>query len=281
MDSTSNNFIARRIGTADGEFTLNSKFIMVVMNDNAPIDSFPAGFEGYHVSDYLGETVSSATLVDYVPPFIDYKKTYDPENERIRRVYLGISDTVGIDSDMFQWKGKTTADKYWSATTKGFHMDSGATIAGNFEVGAFPFTDDLAITGTLYENVSARKFTFVPYWGFDGWDCFRTSRTNTDRYRVGKAGFTAGVAQDEFIQLGPQDGTSDLYAYWNGVKTFANPEAVNINVFVTPGIDYSNNNYLVQETIDMYSKSNNKLKNGKWLNIVKKNYSKITKKELF
>jgi hypothetical protein len=37
----------------------------------------------------------------------------------------------------------------------------------------------------------------------------------------------------------------------------------------------------VQETIDMYSKSNNKLKNGKWLNIVKKNYSKITKKELF
>jgi len=30
-----------------------------------------------------------------------------------------------------------------------------------------------------------------------------------------------------------------------------NPEAVNINVFATPGIDYANNNYLVQETIDM------------------------------
>jgi hypothetical protein len=251
MDSTSNNFIARRIGTADGEFTLNSKFIMVVMNDNAPIDSFPAGFEGYHVSDYLGETVSSATLVDYVPPFIDYKKTYDPENERIRRVYLGISDTVGIDSDMFQWKGKTTADKYWSATTKGFHMDSGATIAGNFEVGAFPFTDDLAITGTLYENVSARKFTFVPYWGFDGWDCYRTSRTNIDTYRVGKPGFTAGVNNGQFTQLGPQDGTSDLYAYWNNIKTFSNPEAVNINVLATPGIDYGVNSYLVQEVIDM------------------------------
>ena len=54
----------------------------------------------------------------------------EKENERIRRVYLGISDTVGIDSDMFQWKGKTEGNEYWSATTKGFHMDSGATIAG-------------------------------------------------------------------------------------------------------------------------------------------------------
>ena len=251
MDPSSNNFIARRIGTADGEFTLNSKFIMVVMNDNAPIDSFPAGFEGYHVRDYNGRTISSASLVDYIPPFIDYKTVYDPENERIRRVYLGISDTVGIDSDMFQWKGKTDAKTYWSATTKGFHMDSGATIAGEFEVGEYAFTDDLAIAGTIYENVSARKFTFVPYWGFDGWDSYRLSRTNTDRYRVGKAGFIAGVNNGQFVQLGPQDGTSDLYAYWNNIKTFSNPEAVNINVLATPGIDYGDNAYLVQETIDI------------------------------
>jgi len=135
-------------------------------------------------------------------------------------------------------------------------MDSGATIAGNFEVGAFEFRDSLGIEGTLYESSTARKFTFVPYWGFDGWDCHRTSRTNTDRYRIGKTGFNTGLAQGQFQQLGPQDGTSDLYAYWNNIKTFANPEAVNINVFATPGIDWSpslslGNNYLVQETIDM------------------------------
>jgi len=152
---------------------------------------------------------------------------------------------------MFQWKGKTEGNAYWSATTKGFHMDSGATIAGNFEVGQYAFTDDLAVSGTIYENVSARKFTFVPYFGYDGWDCYRLSRTNTDRYRVGKAGFIAGVNNGQFVQLGPQDGTSDLYAYWNNIKTFANPEAVNINVLATPGIDYGDNSYLVQETIDM------------------------------
>jgi hypothetical protein len=256
MEPSSNNFVARRIGTADGEYTLNSRFIMVVMNDNAPADAFPAGFEGYRVRDYVGSTVSSATPVSYLPPIMDYKTAYDPQNERIRRVYLGISDTVGIDSDMFQWKGKTMSDTYWTATTKGFHMDSGATIAGNFEVGQFAFQSILDIEGTLYESSSARKFTFAPYWGFDGWDCHRTSRTNTDRYRIGKTGFSTGLAQGQFQQLGPQDGTSDLYAYWNNIKIFANPEAVNINVFATPGIDWSpslslGNNYLVQETIDM------------------------------
>lgn len=245
LDPSSNNFIAKRIGTADGENVLNSRFVMLVMNPNAPIDAFPAGFEGYVVRNYVGTNGTA------LPPFINYKTSYDPENERIKKVYLGITDTIGIDQNMFNWKGLTQAGTYWTATTKGFHMDSGATIAGDFEVGEFEFRDDIGIEGTEYESINARKFTFVPYLGFDGWDCYRTSRTNTDRYRVGKAGFTAGVNYGQFVQLGPQDGTSDLYAYWNGIKTFANPESVNINVFATPGIDYADNNYLVQETIDM------------------------------
>jgi hypothetical protein len=241
MDPSSNNYIARAIGTADGEFVLNSKFIMAVVNEEAPIDAFAAGFEGYRVATY-GSALA---------PFIHYKTSYDLENERVRKVYLGISDTVGIDQNMFNWKGLTTSDTYWTATTKGFHMDSGATVAGNFYVGESQFQNSTDAEGTDYESTTARKFTLVPYWGFDGWDCFRTSRTNTDRYRVGRAGFTAGLASGQFQQLGPQDGTSDLYAYWNAIRTFANPEAVNINVLATPGIDWSNNNYIVQETIDM------------------------------
>jgi len=241
MDPSDNNYIANRIGTADGEFVLKSKFIMAVMNVDAPIDSFAAGFEGYRMSDY-----GTAIM-----PLIDYKTSYDLENERIRKVYLGISNTVGIDNDFFLWKGLQTDDAYWTATTKGFHMDSGATIAGNFEVGNAPFTDSTVINGTDYESISARKFTLVPYWGFYGWDCFRTVRTNSDNYRVSRVGFTAGLANGQFQQLGPQDGTSDLYAYINAIRTFANPEAVNINVLATPGIDWSTNNFIVQETIDM------------------------------
>jgi phage tail sheath protein FI len=44
---------------------------------------------------------------------------------------------------------------------------------------------------------------------------------------------------------------TDYYAYLWGQSTFANPEAVNINLFVTPGIDYVNNSNLVESAIDM------------------------------
>ena len=40
-------YIARKIGTADGEYTLNSKYIMLNMADGAPTDAFPAGFKGF------------------------------------------------------------------------------------------------------------------------------------------------------------------------------------------------------------------------------------------
>jgi phage tail sheath protein FI len=44
---------------------------------------------------------------------------------------------------------------------------------------------------------------------------------------------------------------SDLYAYLRGIETFANPEAVNINVFATPGINFYNHSSLVTQAIDM------------------------------
>ena len=244
MDPVSDNFVARRVGTADGEFQLRSRYIMCVMNTEAPIDAFPSGYEGYRVRDY-----GSGVLA----PIMNYKTTYDIVNERIKRVYLGISDVVGIDQNMYNWKGYTndSTPNQWTAVTKGFHMDSGATIAGDFAVGCCQFRTDAGIEGTNYESINARKFTLVPYLGFDGWNCYRQNRTNTDRYKVGKAGFTAGVTSTEFEAIGSTLGTSDYYAYLEGIQTFQNPEAVNINVLTTPGIDYSNNQDLVALTIDM------------------------------
>jgi hypothetical protein len=46
-------------------------------------------------------------------------------------------------------------------------------------------------------------------------------------------------------------GNTDYYAYLQGILTFNNPEVTNINVFVTPGIDYVNNSNLVESAIDM------------------------------
>jgi len=255
MDPNDSSFVAQRIGTADGEYVLRSRYIMLVINPNAPTDAFPAGFEGYRVRDYEPTNIGQP---DLLPPSIFYKQSYDLTNDKLRKTYLGISNVKGIDQNMFNWKGyngEKPNGVMWTAVTQGYHMDSGATIAGDFVVGEFAFRDTFSIEGTTYQNINACKFTLVPYLGFDGWNCNRENtrvpRTNTDTYRVGRAGFSAGLITNEFDQLSATEGTSDYYAYLSAIRTFSNPESVNINVLVTPGIDYQDNLGLVDETVDM------------------------------
>ena len=119
------------------------------------------------------------------------------------------------------------------------------TVAGDFVVGEYEFRTLASLEGTNYESIQARKFTTTMALGFDGWNCYRETRTNTDRYKRGRAGFTSGLANGEFQTVGSTDGTSDYYAYLEGIYTFRNPEAVNINVFSTTGIDYSENQDIV------------------------------------
>jgi hypothetical protein len=247
MDPTSDNYIARKIGTADGEFSLRSRFIMIVQNPNAPIDAFPAGFEGYIVRDYPSGVLAPQPV---------YKTTYNPTAEKVRKVYLGFSNTTGFDQNLFNWKGytNTSTPTQWTATTKGFHMDVDAGIAGNFEVGDSEFRTVNAIDAdplNSYQSLSSRKFTLTPYLGFDGWNSYRRRRTNEDRYKVGRVGFINGESEGEFELISQTEGTSDYYAYLQGIRTFANPEAVNINVFTTSNVEFGDNNDLVGEIVDM------------------------------
>ena len=119
-----------------------------------------------------------------------------------------------------------------------------------------------SMQNSIYSYVNLRKFTVYFYGGFDGWDEFRTSRTNTDDFKASKylgtydnnsgEGFSFNRIEDpEVIGLNQNGITSDWYAYLAGIRQFANPEAVDINVFATPGIDYVNNKTLVDETIEM------------------------------
>ena len=295
MDPNQNSFVAKKIGTSNGDFELRSRFIMLEMNEDAPIGSLPCGFKGYQTRQYSG--VKS--------PFLEYKTKYDTPGEviwnppfgaatgtdnetrssgdKVRRTFLGVSNTAGIDADFLSYKGKqnptnlatATDSQPWAYLTKGYHMDSGATvilISSNyvtsgqtaFEVGNASF-DSEPDESSPYYRLNSRKFTVVPSGGFDGWDIYREYRTNGDRYQLGAAGFRAGAAPSityptatgwgAFKQItGPDQLTwanTDYYAYLWGQYTFNNPEAVNINVFTTPGIDYVNNSNLVESAIDM------------------------------
>jgi hypothetical protein len=290
MDPSQNNFIAKKVGTLDGEFQLNSTYIMVEMNEDAPVDALPCGFEGFNFRTY-----GSATS-----PFPVYKTKYDFPGEvifnppfaapiqspgdNVRRTYLGISNNNSWDGNYFEYVGKqnpiSTCDLEggeWNYRSKGFHMDkdaSGITISDafttsgtpRFDVGDANFSSEPNNPTNPYYRIYSRKFTLLVQGGFDGWDIYREHRTNSDRYVLGRIGYLNGACPDNrypnavgwgaFKQIAVGDGTQDFantdyYAYLLGIQTFANPEAVNINVFVSPGIDYVNNSDLVEATIDM------------------------------
>jgi hypothetical protein len=271
LNPAESGFIGRKIGTSDGEYVLKSKYVMVEMADKAPEDAFPAGFEGVPVRDYIDSQNGTGTANS---PVIEYKKTYSA-NEKKRKVYLGLNTKIGVDQDFFDYKGLPADDDMglWTGRTDGFHLDSGTTstvIEGvkytlgdgstyvptfSFQTGNAEFRSELDLEETDYEKLNARKFTFAPYGGWDGWDVYRTVRTNDDRYRVngtrGKQGLLVNTFENRVTSTQEDGIDSDWYAYFEGIRTYSNPEAVNINVFATPGIDSRDNISLMEEAIDM------------------------------
>jgi len=272
MDKTSANYVGRKIGTLDGVYVSKSSYVLIEIDDTTNTnDAFPAGFVGYPKRDY--QTNSNTGVVD---PSVMYKKTYSAfENKH--KFYLGLSETVGIDADFFDYKGvpQTTTPNAWTGLTNGYHMDNAASAATidnvtvvinssggtynpifKFDTGDWQFRTESGLIGGPYEQLYARKFTFVPFGGFDGWDVYRTRRSNTDRYTTngtyGAAGLANGMTfKNRALSNGDLAINSDYYAYLEGIWTFKNPEAVNINVFATPGIDNFDNTNLIEAAIEM------------------------------
>jgi hypothetical protein len=269
---------------------------MLEMSDEAPIDALPCGFEGFISREYANATPPFLVYktkyfkpgdVVYNPPFGSSNGGDNPvisSGENPRKAYLGISNISGIDYDFFEYKGKQlpanlgtdTTGMAWGYLTKGFHMDSGATVVtiangyvtsgqSAFEVGAGSFNSEPTDSSSPYYRLNTRKFTVMAYGGFDGWDIYREYRTNSDSFALGQTGFKYGAEASityptatgwgAFKAIsGPNQenwANTDFYAYKWGQSTFANPEATNINVFATPGIDYVNNSNLVEDAIDM------------------------------
>jgi hypothetical protein len=296
MDPGQNNYIANKIGTLDGEYLLNSKYVMVEMSDDAPIDALPCGFNGFNFRNYAGANSPFPIIkgkydfpgeVIYNPPFGLSSGNDDAlvsSGDNVRRTYLGMSNSYGWDPAFFEYYGKRNPINScdidglpFNFRSAGFHMDvnaSGLTIGPEFSTSGDPrficgnssFITEPELPTNAYYRLFARKFTFLVQGGFDGWDIYRESRTNEDRFQIGRAGYLNGACPSTrypnakgwgaFKEISLGDGTqnfanTDYYAYLLGQQTFANPEATNINVFVTPGIDYVNNSNLVEDAVQM------------------------------
>lgn len=309
MIPTDNDYIAYKIGSFDGLYETKSKYITVEVNESiAAKNSSPCGFLGYPLSMFGGVQVMdgspktnvqeeivnpseyTTTETKVISPVIKYNLNYNSEVKH-RKQYFGLSTSIGVDVDMFTYKGHAAYNSDPKFLSNGFHLDARLDMSGYNSVEERPtimvdgetgYTFDAVSTnnrtailsdmplidkesemqGSIYEHVDLRKFTIYFYGGFDGWDVYRDYRSNTDDFKlsnyvgdyseVSGEGYAFNKIEDpELLGLNQMGITSDFYAYLAAVRQFANPEAVDINVFATPGIDLINNKLLCEEVIEM------------------------------
>ena len=282
-------FIGYKIGTFDGVYESKSKYMTVeVIESTATRTSVPAGFLGYPVPNYGGLPITGDRATDVNMPELKYNRFFNPDVKN-RKQYFGLSSWVGVDIDNFTFKGNKAYIDDPRFMSHGFHLDSrldsinGGLASSSYTVdGASGYVFDCVSTdsrtstlpgipligteqemyGSIYEYVNLRKFTLYFYGAFDGWDDYRDERTNKDEYKMSQyrgyinAGSGEGYAfnrikDPDLLQLNQQGITSDWYAYLSAIRQFSNPEATDINVFATPGIDYVNQKLLVNEAIEM------------------------------
>jgi hypothetical protein len=252
-------YIAKKIGTSDGEYELRSKTVMITLADNHPTDAIPAGFKGFATNMNFGNDATLGSLLyktDYTDAgdIVKYAADGTPSIEsgdKIKKVSLGLSSQIGFDRDMLKFKGEAGNDE-----TYGFHLSvnaatiTGATPSGfRYKTTPYDLEGQTGATNKL-TTLANRKFTFAVYGGRDGWDIYRQTRTYSDSYIFGKNTYISGNTTNGGV-LNPTTGNSDYYSYLQGIQTFANPEAVDINIFATPGINFYDHSSLVNQAIDM------------------------------
>lgn len=228
------NYIAKIIGTTDESYPRRSMFITVDMEENHPINTVPAGFEGYSLRD---SGISGITSTD-----VYYKTEYFSGDSKFK-TYLGLSElgytsltqsqvsvrnsVKSLEFDLFAYDGGTASGL---TQIKGFHMentaDSNYFISGNKN----SLTAYTNVAGNLIDK-SLLKFTVAPAGGFDGWDKYQQYENLyeefTDAYQ------------------------NNVNAFKAGIDLMASPEEVDINLFATPGIDFSNNDSIINYALEI------------------------------
>ena len=287
------NYISLRIGSFDEEYENMSNYITVEVNENDKTKhSIPAGFMGYPVRNYKSGVAIQNAEIKPLKPFLQYNTNVDADI-RINKQYFGLSNITGIDEDILKYKGVEAYDEEPDGLTPCFHLDARiletayktkynltqnvsidgiggydfVTVGAENQTmfGIEPRIGDLeTMMGTIYEDKRYRKFTLAFCGGFDGWDYYRISRSNSDDFKYtkynGKIDRQSGVGTMLSVIKNPENYgfgegekilNSDFYAYLSAYRQFANPKTIDINVFATPGIDYVNQPALVGEVITM------------------------------
>jgi hypothetical protein len=167
--------------------------------------------------------------------------------DKLRKVTLGLSTQTGFkyDADLFKFKGSTA-----NGGTYGFHLSVNASSINGFQTTGYDLEGQTDPANNKMTNINYRKFTFAACGGFDGWDIYRSVRTYSGEYVFNKPTYISGNTTNGGV-FSSTVANSDLYAYQQGIDTFANPEAVDINIFATAGINWYDHETITQYAIDV------------------------------
>ena len=240
LDPSLVNYIGNLIGTTDEQYPRKSNYITVDIIDGVSTNVVPAGFEGYPL-------ITANTGLTQVSQIV-YKTGYTTVDS-ISRAYLGLSELAfnrlqagynsinntnistfntvrSLETDLFKFRGNSTTAN--TVTSLGFHLENVSNLSLS---GSFVSASATTITG--YTRAQA-KFTLVPYGGFDGFDPYKIPEFRD-------------VAANNPSQ-------TDYYNVINlktAIDAFANPEAVDINLFALPGINFQDSTNTVRYALDM------------------------------
>ena len=229
------NYIAKTIGTTDESYPRKSMFITVDMEENHPVNTVPAGFEGYSLRD---SGISGITSTD-----VYYKTEYFSGDSKFK-TYLGLSElgytsltqsqvsifrnTVkSLEFDLFAYDGVSESGV---TAIKGFHLENTADATSFISGNKNSLTGYTNVAGTLIDK-ALLKFTVAPAGGFDGWDKYKQYENVYEEFTVAYV--------------------DNVNSFKAGIDLMASPEEVDINLFATPGIDFSNNDSLITYALEV------------------------------
>jgi len=229
FDETSPNYILRRIGdyheeynatikkfVPDGNYPVKSKYVRVELTGSAfPNTAVPWGFRGY------GKMSSSIPSLPYV---VDLKNT---QGIHASRYTWGVQfNSASIHSRLYERaSGKASATSDSDFSLKSVSGSSADTYAYN-----------TAWTGTLPTTTFAgyAKFTLGLERGFDGWDIHMNNPIDNTLL-----GDTANYASASWTARN---------AFRRGIDVLSNPDEVDSNMLVIPGVYHS---FVTDYAIDM------------------------------
>jgi hypothetical protein len=231
LDPDSVNYLPRLVGDRWGEYKTiggesklvysgdwpnKSSYIRIEMTEVAfPKGAVPMGFNGL-TCPYNDVNLPSASFVT----------TQTINGETNTRAFRGLNFSDGDTKAYFA--DSPTSDGFGTVTTgsnKAFHLDD-----------YIDFTSSIATR----DAVATRKFMLAPLGGGDGLD---------SRIAVAKGG---SIKADNTQRFDCTDASSNgSVAYKKAIDAIANPDEVDINMIIVPGILYKYHSYVANQVINV------------------------------